>query len=61
MITFYISYLILPSVTTSLFRVFICTNEHTKSENKDEYNYYLNADVILVKQYHAILVFIMKV
>ena len=43
---FFITYLILPSVTTVLFRMFICTNIDPNQENKDDdYDKYLVADV----------------
>jgi hypothetical protein len=42
---FFLTYLILPSVTTSLFRMYICTNIDPNHEDLDEYDYYLDADV----------------
>ncbi len=43
---FFFTYLILPSVTTVLFRMFICTNIDPNQENKDDdYNDFLVADV----------------
>jgi predicted outer membrane repeat protein len=43
---FFFTYLILPSVTTVLFRMFICTNIDPKQENlDDDYDNYLVADV----------------
>jgi len=42
---FFLTYLILPSVTTSLFRMYICTNIDPNHEYPDENSYYLDADV----------------
>jgi predicted outer membrane repeat protein len=43
---FFLTYLILPSVTTVLFRMFICTNVDPNHENlDDDYDNYLVADV----------------
>lgn len=41
---FFMTYLILPSVTTNLFQMFICTNVDPNNEDAD-HNYYLTADV----------------
>jgi hypothetical protein len=42
---FFLTYLILPSVTTCLFRMYICTNIDPNNEDLDEYDYFLDADV----------------
>jgi hypothetical protein len=42
---FFLTYLILPSVTTCLFRMYICTNIDPNHEDLDENDYYLDADV----------------
>ena len=42
---FFLTYLILPSVTTTLFRMYICTNIDPNDEDSNEYDYYLDADV----------------
>jgi hypothetical protein len=42
---FFLTYLILPSVTTTLFRMYICTNIDPNHEDHNEYDYYLDADV----------------
>lgn len=42
---FYLTYLILPSVTTRIFQTFLCTNIDPDNENPDDDNYYLTADM----------------
>ncbi len=42
---FFLTYLILPSVTTSLFRMYICTNIDPNHEDHNQYDFYLDADV----------------
>jgi hypothetical protein len=42
---FYLTYLVLPSVTTTLFQWFICTNVDPENEDTDEYDRYLTADM----------------
>ncbi len=42
---FYLTYLVLPSVTTTLFQWFICTNVDPDNEDNDHYDWYLTADM----------------
>jgi hypothetical protein len=42
---FFLTYLILPSVTTSLFRMFICTNIDPNHDDNNQHDSYLDADV----------------
>ena len=42
---FYLSYLILPMVSTTIFKMFICTNIDPHNETSGESNYYLTADL----------------
>ena len=42
---FYITYLILPSVTTTIFQIFICTNLDPHNEDNNPDDYFLTADM----------------
>ena len=44
---FFLSYLVLPSVTTTLFQWFICDNVDPNNEDKDQYDLYLVADMAI--------------
>ena len=44
-VIFYLTYLVLPSVTTMIFRLFICKNVDPNKEDGDRYDTYLAADV----------------
>lgn len=42
---FYLTYLVLPSVTTKIFEIFPCTDVDPDNESSGEDNYYLTADM----------------
>ena len=42
---FYLTYLVLPSVTTTIFQAFICTNIDPNNEDNSQYDWYLTADM----------------
>jgi hypothetical protein len=42
---FYISYLVLPAVSTMIFQIFLCTNVDPNDENSGQDDYYLTADM----------------
>ena len=46
-IMLFISYLILPSVTTTIFQIFLCTDVDPNNEDTYQYDYYLTADMAM--------------
>jgi hypothetical protein len=47
---FYLTYFVLPSVTTTLFQWFLCTNVDPQNEDDAEYDLYLTADMSIACQ-----------
>ena len=46
-IFFYLTYLILPSVTTTIFQLFVCQNIDPNNEDDSQYDLYLKADMTI--------------
>ena len=42
---FYLTYLVLPSVTSTIFQMFICTNVDPEKEDQSDSDFYLTADM----------------